>query len=484
MLDGASTKDIISSQLVRELGISTTTKEIRLSTITGETINDCELAKFSVVSLDGRCTVEVKTAIVSDVLRSVSDKQPTNKDIAGYLHLRGVVIDELPNSHVDVLLSIRHAWAWESGVLRRGPKNAPIAKLSSFGWCVMGPSDATGAATDLTSVFCIDADDGNLHGLLERYFRRDFFHDENAEDICMSEEDKSAVDQVKNGIVFHEDSAQYSAPIPFRYPREETAKILNARNYEDIAKKRSFNMVKRMNREPERKAGTLKSIKDFFDNDYAVRADSLPPPKPDDIRCTLPLHVDNKKPGKWRVCHDAAQKVDGVALNDLILPGPDLMNDHIKVLMQFRRHPFVCNADIKGFFYQIGVDEHDNRCFQFYWFEDDDLTKPCLFSFVVFIFGAKCSPMVCTYVLRHHASINAEAFGPEVVDAIMNSFYVDDFLRSFPTIEEARAMYVNLTAALKRGGFDLVKWKANHPDILGSSPLPGEDFIAYRIVKS
>ena len=81
----------------------------------------------------------------------------------------------------------------------------------------------------------------------------------------MSEEDKSAVDQVKNGIVFHEDSAQYSAPIPFRYPREETAKILNARNYEDIAKKRSFNMVKRMNREPERKAGTLKSIKDFFD---------------------------------------------------------------------------------------------------------------------------------------------------------------------------------------------------------------------------
>ena len=87
MLDGASTKDIISSQLVRELGISTTTKEIRLSTITGETINDCELAKFSVISLDGRCTVDVKAAIVSDVLRSVSDKQPTNKDIAGYSHL-------------------------------------------------------------------------------------------------------------------------------------------------------------------------------------------------------------------------------------------------------------------------------------------------------------------------------------------------------------------------------------------------------------
>ena len=41
-------------------------------------------------------------------------------------------------------------------------------------------------------------------------------------------------------------------------------------------------------------------------------------------------------------------------------------------------------------------------------------------------------------------------------------------------------MYVNLTAALKRGGFDLVKWKANHPDILGSSPLPGEDFIALQ----
>ena len=480
MVDGGSTKDVISSQLVHELNIPTTTREIRLSTITGETVSDFRVAKFSVESLDGTCNLDVEAAMVSEVLRSVPDKQPTNEEIAAYPHLREVHIDVLPNSSVDVLLSINHAWTMETGRTIRGPKNTPFAKLSAFGWCVMGPKGSRDAALDATSVFCVSEDDEDLRGIIERYFRRDFFQEEGSEDLCPSEEDQSAVAQVRDGIMFDETSGHYSSKIPFRMSREETAKILAARNYDDIAKKRAFNMVKKMEREPERKAGTLKSIQDFFDNGYAVRADSLPPPAPDTICCTLPLHVDNRKPGKWRVCHDAAQKVEGVCLNDLILPGPDLMNDHIKVLLNFRRHPYCAQADIKGFFYQIGVDKHDNRCFQFWWFEDDDLTKPCLFSFIVFIFGAKCSPMVCTYVLRHHAKINASAFGPEVVDAILNSFYVDDFLRSFPTKEEARAMYVNLTAALKKGGFDLVKWKANHPDILGSKPLPGEDIIALQ----
>ena len=477
MIDSGSTKDIVSSQLVRELSIPTTTREIRLSTMSGETVSDHQIAKFSLESINGQENIEVEAAMVSDVIRSVPDKQPTNDEIAKYPHLRDVQIDELSNSSVDVLLSIRHAWMWETGKILRGPKTLPMGLLTKYGWCVLGPKGAKGVAMDATSVFCMAADDEDLHRLLEIYFRRDFFHEGDSEKQCLSEEDEYAVTQVREGIKFDEESGHYTCPIPYRRGREEVAKVINSRNFDDIAKKRSFNVVKKLRQDPERKAGVLKSMQDMFDNGYAVRADSLPPPPPGAIRCVLPLHVDTKKPGKFRVCHDAAQKVDGLCLNDMMLPGPIMMNDHVKVLNDYRRHPYCANADIKGFFYQVGVDKKDNYVFQFYWFEDDDLTKPCLYCFIVYIFGAKSSPMVCTYVLRHHALINAAEFGPDVVDAILNSFYVDDFLRSFPTIEAAREMRIKLTAALKKGGFDLVKWTANHPDILRDEAPSGEDVV-------
>ena len=483
MIDGGSTKDIVSSQLVRKLNLPTSKREMKLSTITGVTCGEQRVAKFSLEPLDGHCVINVEAAMVSEVLRSVPDKQPTNKDISVYPHLRGVYIDELPNSFVDVLLSIRHSWTLETGEVVRGPKDMPLAKKTPFGWSVMGLCNGRNVGGDATSVFCVSADDESLHTVLERYFRRDFFNDGDPEKLCNSEEDEYAIKQVKEGVAFNKETGHYTSPIPFRYGPEETAKILNARNYEDIARKRSFNVVKRMNQEPERKAGVLKSMQDMFDEGYAVRADSLPPPSKDTARCTLPLHVDNRKPGKWRVCHDAAQKVDGVCLNDLILPGPDLMNDHVKVMMNFRRHRYCAQADIKGFFYQIGVDKRDQNVFQFVWFEDDELTKPCFCIFLVYIFGAKCSPFVCTYVLRHHAWINAEAFGPEVVDAINNSFYVDDFLRSFPTISEARDMRVGLTGALSQGGMDLVKWKANHPGILEDGMASEENTITFEDCK-
>ena len=479
MIDSGSNKDIISSQLCRRLRIPTTKREIRLSTFGGVSCGQQEIAKFSIDSLDGLCKIEVKSAIVSDVIRSVADKQATNAEVAKFPYLRGVVIDELPNSPVDILISNRHAWASETGQVIRGPKNLPLAKKTELGWCLMG-SDGKEAEVDVTSLFCINADEEVLRQTIEKYFRRDFYFDAEAETLCPSDEDNYAIAQVKEGLVQDGRTGKYKCPIPFRGGRTNAAKILNSRNYDDISQKRTQNVVRRMQREPERKAGVLKSMNEMIDEGYAVRADSLPPPPPEAPRCALPLHVDTRKPGKFRVCHDAAQKIEGVCLNDLILPGPDLMNDHIKVLMNYRRHPYCSNADIKGFFYQVGVDEYDRYVLKFYWYENDDLIKPCAFMIVVHPFGTKSSPMVATYVLRHHALVNAEEFGPEVVDAILNCFYVDDFLRSFPTIEAAKRMHVELTAALKKGGFDLVKWKANHPDILGNAPAAGEDTISLK----
>jgi hypothetical protein len=74
-------------------------------------------------------------------------------------------------------------------------------------------------------------------------------------------------------------------------------------------------MAARLKRDPERKEGVLKSMAEIIDLGHATPVE--PSPMQEGIpRYYIPLHVDNRKPGKWRICHDALSKVNGVCLND------------------------------------------------------------------------------------------------------------------------------------------------------------------------
>ena len=133
------------------------------------------------------------------------------------------------------------------------------------------------------------------------------------------------------------------------------------------------------------------------------------------------------------------------------------------------------SADIKGFSHLVYVDENDVFVFQFWWYEDEECTKPKLSVLEVHIFGAKSSPTVCTFVLRHHSDTLKGKISPEVARAIVRSFYIDDFLASYTDVNTARQIRVELTAALAKGGFDLLKWNSNDPRALDDNSDIRED---------
>ena len=84
---------------------------------------------------------------------------------------------------------------------------------------------------------------------------------------------------------------------------------------------------------------------------------------------------------------------------------------------------------------------------------------------LVHLMGFSSSPAIANWVPQHHGTMVKEQFSMAVYLAIMLCFYVDDYLDSFRTIKEAREMKKDLTEALALGGFELVKWKSNFPDL-------------------
>ena len=86
----------------------------------------------------------------------------------------------------------------------------------------------------------------------------------------------------------------------------------------------------------------------------------------------LPHHlvINWHKPEKVRILCNAAAKYQGVAFNDELLYGPDLLQSLIGSFFRFQEQPISLPADIEAIFIQVAVPNDDHRCLRFLWRED------------------------------------------------------------------------------------------------------------------
>ena len=85
------------------------------------------------------------------------------------------------------------------------------------------------------------------------------------------------------------------------------------------------------------------------------------------------------------------------------------------------------------------------------------------------VFGAKCSPTCANYALKRVANDNEDEF-PIAAKTIQNDFYVDDFIKSVETPEEAIKVFEQLQPLLSKPGFELKKWITNSDMVTNAIP--------------
>jgi hypothetical protein len=125
-------------------------------------------------------------------------------------------------------------------------------------------------------------------------------------------------------------------------------------------------------------------------------------------------------------------------------------------------------------FYQVQVTEPDRDYLRFLWWPEGNLNKePEEYQMLVHIFGAASSPSCSCYALLQTAEDNKNDFAIEVINTVKINFYVDDCLKSKPTIESAISHASDLRTLLSKGGFRLTKWSSNDRSVLKS--IPAED---------
>ena len=80
------------------------------------------------------------------------------------------------------------------------------------------------------------------------------------------------------------------------------------------------------------------------------------------------------------------------------------------------------------------------------------------------MFGARDSPTCANFALKKTASDN-QAENPEAASAVVQKFYMDDYLDSFQNRDDALKLDRDLFSLLKLGGFRLTKFVSNVSDV-------------------
>ena len=173
-------------------------------------------------------------------------------------------------------------------------------------------------------------------------------------------------------------------------------------------------------------------------------------PVPSDEICDgreyyLPHHsVVHPTKGKTRVVFDCASKSRGVCLNDLVLPGPNLMNRLDDVLLPFREGRLAVTGDIEAMYHMTYVYEQDRNMLRFLWSNGLN-DSPEVYRMKVNIFGGVWSGAAAIFCLQE---CGKEAESESVRKSIMNSVYVDDWLQSAESEDEVQELVIGVRSCL------------------------------------
>ena len=222
---------------------------------------------------------------------------------------------------------------------------------------------------------------------------------------------------------------------------------------------------KSIDKHPSLREKYAETIREDIQKGYVITIKAHDPKSRADREWYLPHHpvLNPNKTGKVRRVLNGASKYHGASLNKSLLVGPDLLQNLIFVLLRFRQHKYAVSADIEGMFLQVGVREEDQPSLRFLW-REDPTSSVVVHQYTRHIFGARDSPTCANFALQKTASDNQAEY-PEAASAVVQKFYMDDYLDYFQNRYDALKLGRDLISLLKLGGFCLTKFVSNVPDV-------------------
>ena len=457
--DTGSTLSFVDATLKKELQAQGTGLTLNIAGINGTKQMQSEKVKLEITTPTARETVLFHVHPSMFLGNKSYDYHSIKQK---YKHL-----DVLPNavfdlSKVKVVLGQDNYHLLYPVEYKKGHKNEPWAVRNKLGWTLSGPLPKHEVANVASATSHLASEDSELSVQLKSWFSMESYATR-VNVSGRSKDDKRALAQLEQTTKLVD--GRYEVGLPWA---EDNPRIEN--NYFS-AHSQFCSLERRLEKDLSLKARYRDTIKVDLENEYVRKLDEeeLGETK-DETQWYVPHHpvINPHKPEKVRRVCNAAAKFRGTSLNDMLLTGPDLLQNLVGIIFRFREHPIALTADIEAMFLQVKVPPQDCKVLRFLW-RNNPSDPISVYEYTRHIFGAKSSPTCANFALQRNAKDN-EKDHPMAAKIIQRNFYMDDFAKSVETEEEARFVYQDVRETLRLGGFNLLKWICNSEAVCNSIP--------------
>lgn len=466
-LDPGSTATFVTEKLMEQLSVRGKKTEILLRTMGHEKpVKTHVIRGLEVCSLEGNSFIELPEVFTQHAIPVNQENIPTETDIKGIPYLNEVHIKPI-KAEVGLLIGTNVPQAMEPLRVINSQGKGPYAVLTYLGWTINGPLCSTAPmdedgrpriASNRISV-------AKLEELLRHQYNQDFSESAYNEKQEHSFEDKKFL-HVMNSSVKRKDG-HYEIQLPFRHDN------ISMPNNRKVAEQRVLNLARRFQKDESFRKDYHGFMCDVLRKGHAERVPEEQLSRKDGRLWYIPHHgVYHKRKKTIRVVFDCTSSFQGTSLNRELLPGPDLTNTLLGVLLRFRQEPVAVMGDIEGMFHQVRIPKHDVDFLRFLWWPDGDTNQPLAeYRMTVHLFGAVSSPSCANFALKRTADDNEGKCSTDALNTIRQNFYVDDCLKSVPNEGQAIRLVKELRSVCTTGGFKLTKWTSNSRAVLASVPV-------------
>ena len=461
-LDSGSALSFCSKSLIDRLGLKSelgSSIVLPLSTIHGNRNMESTLVSgLSVKDVNEENIVQLPTVCVVNKIPVERNDALGPTDLLKWEHLRNLPIYDL-QGEVELMIGSNVPRAMEPLEVVSAPQDSdPYAVRTRLGWMVCGliPKPVGCFKTNRVGV----KSNQELEKVLHDYYNRDFQVLSSREEI--STDDQKWLKFVSEGCSKVE--GKYQIPLPLKIG--DTV-IPDSR---PTAVNRLKSLKKKLSKDEKMRKEYSKFMQEMLDKNYAEAV----------VVCDDDQHTwyiphfgvrHPEKPEKLRIVFDCAAKSIGTSINDLIMPGPDLTNLLLDVLLRFRMGKYACTGDIEAMFYQVKVPINDRDYLRFFWWDNGDLdTQPKVYRMTVHLFGACSSPSVANFALKQTALDGVDTFSESACNVVDQNFYVDDCLISEDDLQALIKVTKEVKDLCKSGGFNLTKFVSPHRDFAKHFP--------------
>lgn len=469
LLDEGSSVSMIDSDAAEFLQLKGESEPLDLQFVSGTTSSQpSKRVEFGISGVDSDAVrFEIDTVLTAKGLSLPVQTVDSDDIVRENPHLASVPFATFERVAPKLLLGLEHHYLGLPLETRMGPHLRGVAAArTNLGWVLYG----SGGGTSTTKAVVLharrpDTEDDNeavklleLHDLVRQHFTTEDFGVKMTSEPIQSDSDKRALGilaattrrvgrHFETGLLWRSDD------------------VVLPNNF-DMALRRLGSVEAKMRRDPEYAKLYIREIQAYLDKGYA----RILSPEEAARRTSRTWHLPHfavlnpNKPGKFRLVFDAAASVKGVSLNSALLAGPDLNVPLARLLFRFRIGAIGVTADIKEMFHQVAVRAEDQDSQRFLWRGGDSSKRPDTYVMAVMTFGSSCSPTSAQFVKNTNATEFVGRF-PEAADAVKSNHYVDDFVASFRTTDDAQRITAEVIELQKMGGFELRGVVSNCPAV-------------------